>query len=740
MFFIFWDKGSAANAEDGGRTSPTIYDGDRLVELVGKGLCFTAPETQPLTVQLAKLDGARTVQVTTMDRPGGAGGDGDGNDDARAHGTAAAPVATPTPTPHDVLSPTASTTPSYTTASFNATAGTSSSSTTTTPTTTAASVSASVPYNATSRPATAAVLKTPAVGALAAPLSVHHGTNPAYAATAQERPDPGAPASVGTAWTDASSNGSRGPVVSARRHHIHRDQQQQQQQQRSPSPARRSLTAIDHIRATVAQANAVEQHAVRSQTGYGTVMVAPPRGQPAQAHASTPTAAITTAPAPAPAPAHSVSHRSEKPQSSYYKQQQQQQQQHEQQHRRPPQERHEQDHPPNSSQGRNNSNGNSNSNGNGNSNGSAPSRTRTAPPSAAQVHVPSYQELSRLVDSQAIRAAEFSPSGSYLAIGSNSAQIRVCLTPVRRDADGDLEWGRQSPHEFGGQAPLATLSTVWNQKKYHRGSIYCIRWNRSGDVVATGSNDKMVQLQRFDGATCSAAGTPSVIKPHAGTVRSLAFVEGGTGSELVVTGGGGDFSIGAFDCSTGQSVARMVGHTGAVNALAAVRGHAGLVASASADGTVKLWDARAGLMSLSFAAGSSGATAIAASGVELAVGREDGSISLLDSRTGYFTHSGTSGTSGTNSGGPGPHEREVKSLQYAPVGAHRNLLLSCSYDGSVGISQAGVGGTLKTKMVAWHDDKVISARWCPLDTGEAFPGFVTASADRTVKIWTPASA
>lgn len=352
--------------------------------------------------------------------------------------------------------------------------------------------------------------------------------------------------------------------------------------------------------------------------------------------------------------------------------------------------------------------------------------------STSVVRLPAYQELSRLVDSQAIRAAEFSPSGSYLAIGSNSAQIRVCLTPVRRDVDGLLEWGRQAPHEFGGQASLTPLSTVWNQKKYHRGSIYCIRWNKSGDVIATGSNDKMVQLQRFDGATCSAVGTPLVIKPHAGTVRSLAFMDSGTGAELVVTGGGGDCSIGSFDSKTGQSVARMEGHTGAVNALAAVRGYAGLVASAGGDGTVKLWDARAGRMSMSFAVGSSAATAVAASGTQLAIGREDGSISLLDSRTGYFTHSGT------NAGGP--HSREVKSLQYAPVGAHRNLILSCSYDGAVGISQAGFGGALKTTEVAWHDDKVISARWCPLDTGEEFPGFVTASADRTVKLWVPSVA
>jgi hypothetical protein len=63
----------------------------------------------------------------------------------------------------------------------------------------------------------------------------------------------------------------------------------------------------------------------------------------------------------------------------------------------------------------------------------------------------------------------------------------------------------------------------------------------------------------------------------------------------------------------------------------------------------------------------------------------------------------------------------------------------CRYDGSVAISQAlPSGGLLHSTGVAWHDDKVITARWCHLDTGEEFPGFVTASADKTVRLWAPA--
>ena len=133
--------------------------------------------------------------------------------------------------------------------------------------------------------------------------------------------------------------------------------------------------------------------------------------------------------------------------------------------------------------------------------------------------------------------------------------------------------------------------------------------------------------------------------------------------------------------------------------------------------------------------GSPQATAVATQSDQLAIGQDDGTISLLDIRMGTFTHQGT----GKGSVNGQPHESEVKSLQYAPTGQHKDMLLSCSYDGSVAISQPSPAGeVLHSTKVAWHNDKVITARWCPVDTGEEFPGFVTASADKTVRLWAPA--
>ena len=34
--------------------------------------------------------------------------------------------------------------------------------------------------------------------------------------------------------------------------------------------------------------------------------------------------------------------------------------------------------------------------------------------------------------------------------------------------------------------------------KHHKGSIYCSAWSPMGDLVATGSNDKTIKINRFD--------------------------------------------------------------------------------------------------------------------------------------------------------------------------------------------------------------------------------------------------
>jgi len=270
-------------------------------------------------------------------------------------------------------------------------------------------------------------------------------------------------------------------------------------------------------------------------------------------------------------------------------------------------------------------------------------------------------------------------------------------------------------------------SVVWRKQKHHRGSIYCTRWNTAGNLLATGSNDKTVKLTRFDAPTCTGSDDSLVIRPRTGTIRDLLFMRGAdhTNGELLVTAGGGDFSLGVHDCETGNAVLRLKGHGDTVNCLATTD-QAGVVCSASADSTVKLWDIRAGGVVASYTVASEGVTSVAcmASRGVTAFGLATGEISLLDQRAGRVTHTAH------------VHSREVKSLQFG-YGAHHARLLSGSYDNTVCVSQASNNTDMQYTVAAVHADKVISARWCPLEVDGHYTGFMSTSADRTARIWAP---
>lgn len=47
---------------------------------------------------------------------------------------------------------------------------------------------------------------------------------------------------------------------------------------------------------------------------------------------------------------------------------------------------------------------------------------------------------------------------------------------------------------------------VYTSAKHHRGSIYCVSWNESGTLIATGSNDKTVRVSQFCNETLQAVG------------------------------------------------------------------------------------------------------------------------------------------------------------------------------------------------------------------------------------------
>lgn len=52
--------------------------------------------------------------------------------------------------------------------------------------------------------------------------------------------------------------------------------------------------------------------------------------------------------------------------------------------------------------------------------------------------------------------------------------------------------------DFVTKAPDILLS----RPKQHRGSVYCVGFNPTGELLATGSNDKTIRLMQFNADNC----------------------------------------------------------------------------------------------------------------------------------------------------------------------------------------------------------------------------------------------
>ena len=78
--------------------------------------------------------------------------------------------------------------------------------------------------------------------------------------------------------------------------------------------------------------------------------------------------------------------------------------------------------------------------------------------------------------------------------------------------------------------------------------------------------------------------------PGGGEVNSMLVATGGTGGRLVL--GTGDNNVYVFDLETRKLSSTYTGHTDYIHYVAAGREEGGTLASASEDGTVRLWDQR----------------------------------------------------------------------------------------------------------------------------------------------------
>lgn len=318
---------------------------------------------------------------------------------------------------------------------------------------------------------------------------------------------------------------------------------------------------------------------------------------------------------------------------------------------------------------------------------------------------PRFLAVTNLEDMQAVRAVAVHPQGHMYAVGSNSKTLRVLSFPDLADLRED--------HVAG------PPNVVFKRAKHHKGSIYCIGWNSTGDLIATGSNDKTIRMLRFDPTSGSSVGPDMELTFHDGTVRDLVFMQDSSNrSSLLISGGAGDCKIYVTDCETGTPIRVMSGHSGHIYSLHTWGGCT--FVSGSQDKTARFWDLRAptALQVVPSSTGSAFASVcVDPSGRLMASGHEDATCMLWDIR-GHRTVQTFKA-----------HTSDVRTVRFS---MNAYYLLTGSYDTKIVLTDlhGDLMRPLPSVVVAEHKDKVIQARWHPSQLS-----FISTSADKSVICW-----
>uniref|UniRef100_A0A158Q825 WD repeat-containing protein 47 n=1 Tax=Elaeophora elaphi TaxID=1147741 RepID=A0A158Q825_9BILA len=318
-----------------------------------------------------------------------------------------------------------------------------------------------------------------------------------------------------------------------------------------------------------------------------------------------------------------------------------------------------------------------------------------------------FVPVCRYEDVQAIRTVAFHPTGRLFALGTNSKQMLICKYPDLR--------------KFRPEDAPRHVEVILSRPKQHRGSVYCLGFNPTGELLATGSNDKTLRLMAFNTENCK-IGAEMELTIHDGTVRDLIFMEDKTNrSTILVSGGAGNCRIHLTDCATGQPLSSYQGHTAPI--LGLYTWCNGYFASCSQDKTIRFWDLRGAeavnIISPNCRTSNAPVTSVCVdpSGKLLVSGHEDASVMLYDIVGGRVVQIYR------------PHGDEVRTVRFSNAAYY---LLSGSYDKRVVITD--MRGDLMTPLmylpVAEHNDKVIQCRWHPHDFS-----FLSTSADRTAVLW-----
>lgn len=284
----------------------------------------------------------------------------------------------------------------------------------------------------------------------------------------------------------------------------------------------------------------------------------------------------------------------------------------------------------------------------------------------------------------AVDSLDFSPDGLHLVSGGNDRVVRI--------------WDVRS------EKPMAVL---WG----HSGEVYTAAFSPAGNRVVTSSYDRTARVWDVR------SGQPrAVLSGHKRAVNAAAFSSDGT---RIVTASN-DHTARLWRWPGGEPLAVLSLHRHVVN-WAAFSPDGTIVATASADRDVRLWDGTTGapLKVLSGHRDSVLALAFSADGSKLVSGGADHTLRIWDAKTG-----------GQLRELPG-HSGHVVWLAFSPDG---KLMVSTGTEGELRLYDAV---TFERRPgLPSYNERVNTAQFYSSPSGLRM---VTASDDRTVRIWEPNS-